>query len=103
MVVWLGNPVCYLDLAAQLGLQYRALTGGLGWFPLEVLAHSLAELFDKPALGAGVWRVAQATMPAKRCCKDMKPACAACWTNSTEKALCDKWKGALPGCYNHRR
>jgi hypothetical protein len=105
-----GLPPCYLDLAVQLGLQYRLLHGQLGYFPRQELIEYLLE-FVRAEAGGGtaaasttelspeaIFAKAKEEMPMAHCCRTVTAPCAACWTNSTESAFCTKWKNAVPEC-----
>ena len=85
-------------MAVQLGLQYRILTGGLGFYPLKTMLTYMGDLFDKRDKVDEAWKEAQKDMPKKDCCKNMVAKCAACWTDSTIHDFCTKWRGALPEC-----
>jgi hypothetical protein len=101
-----GLPTCYLDLAVQLGLQYRLLHGVHGFFPrlelIEYLTEYMQAETDSLRDPRMVFEEAKEAMPMQHCCRTVIARCCACWTNSTEHAFCEKWNGKVPECPQHR-
>ena len=97
-----GNPPCFMDLALNLGMQHRLMTGTWGFFREELMIGLVLELLDVKGISAKeIADKAKETMPHRQCCREMHCPCVACYYNITAQQMCHKWhkiSTGMPGC-----